>query len=566
MAKRGKTPGKQQLLQLLQRSLQHLNLGVTITDLNGTILFTNDAEAKMHGYEIADLIGQDARIFAPRDLWKGITADQARELSTWQRESINIRKDGTVFPVQIISDVIPDESGNPQAVITICEDLSEKRSSYAAYYDLLTGLPNRMLFMDRLGRSVKRTKRRNDYVFALLYIDLDGFKGINDSSGRRTGDRLLNACARRIEACVRFGDTVAYVGGDEYAVLLEDIRAVEDAMFVANRIQEQLTLPFSISDHDFFITASIGIAKGSSGYDRPEDILRDAGTAMYRAKVQGRARYEFFDETMLTRAMALLPLEISLRRAIEREELQLEYQPYYSLQSQKIEGIEAFLRWDHPERGTVYPEEFTSIAEETSMMAAVGEWVLQKACTQLSAWHQTAPYLTLSLRVTPGEVILQSWGRALIRILKQTGIDPSTLEIQISETGLMQRMDELTPVLDEIRKQGVRLAICNYGTGNSTLEYLKRFKIEGLKLDRAFLQDITANAMEESVARAMITLAHSLKIRVLADGVENEEQLDFLRWHHCDAAQGDLLSPQLSAEKFTQLLTQRREDPRREDA
>ncbi|MCI0411659.1 EAL domain-containing protein [bacterium] len=555
MAKGARKPGKQEVLQLLHRAMDYLNLGVTITSLDGKILYTNQAEAKMHGYEISDLMGKDARIFAPRDLWKGITVDEAREISSWRRESVNIRQDGSIFPVQIISDVIADENGNPQAVITVCEDITDKASLFTAYYDALTGLPNRMLFMDRLGRSVKRTKRRTDYLFALLYIDLDEFKAVNDASGRNIGDRLLVACARRIEASLRFGDTVAHVGGDEFVVLLEDIHAVKDATFVADRVQQHLALPFNINDQDFYVSASIGIAKGSSGYDRPEDILHDANTAMYRAKVLGRNRYELFDDSMLTRAMALLPLELNLRRAIENQELQVEYQPIYSLETGKLEGCEAFLRWHHPERGVVFPEEFVPVAEETGMMAAVGEWLLQKSCNQMKTWHETNPQLKLCSRVTGAEAMQHGWIRTLTRILEQTGISPASLELQINETALMQNAEKMAPILDEVRKKGVQLSISDYGSGHSSLEYLKRFQINSLKLDRAFLRDITQNKQQESVATAMITLAHSLRIRIVAEDVETEDQLAFLRWHHCDAAQGPFFSPPVPAEEFTKLLT-----------
>jgi diguanylate cyclase (GGDEF)-like protein/PAS domain S-box-containing protein len=555
MTNGARKPGKQQILQLLHRAMDHLNLGVTITSLDGKILYTNQAEARMHGYEISDLVGKDARIFAPRDLWKGITLDQAREISSWRRESVNIRKDGTVFPVQIVSDVIADDDGNPQAVITICDDITDRTSSFAAYYDPLTGLPNRTLFMDRLGRSVKRTKRRTDYLFALLYIDLDQFKAVNDASGRDIGDRLLVACARRIEASLRFGDTVAHLGGDEFTVLLEDIRAVKDATFVADRIQQHLALPFNINDQDFYISASIGIAKGSSGYDRPEDILHDSNTAMYRAKVQGKNRYELFDDSMLTRSMALLPLELNLRRAMENQELRVEYQPIYSLESTKLEGCEAFLRWQHPERGLVFPEEFVPLAEETGMMASIGEWLLQQSCAQVKNWQDTIPELKLCIRVTAAETMQHSWIRTLSRILEQTGIPPSTLEIQISEPALMQNAEKITPLLDEVRKKGVQISISDYGSGHSSLEYMQRFQINSLKLDRAFLRDITQNKLQESVATAMITLAHSLRIRIAAEDVESEEQLAFLRWHHCDAAQGPLFSPPVPAEDFVKLLT-----------
>ena len=554
MAKGVRKAGKQQVLQLLSRAMDQLNLGITITDLDGKILYTNPAEGAMHGYDVSDLIGKDARIFAPKDLWKGITSDQARELSSWRRESINIRRDGSIFPVQIISDVITDEAGTPQAVITVCEDITEKFSSSNSYYDPLTGLPNRVLFMDRLGRSVKRTKRRTDYLFALLYIDLDRFKAVNDSAGRSIGDRLLIACARRIEAALRFGDTVAHLAGDEFVALLEDIHSIQDATFVAERIQQHLALPFDIDNQDFYITASIGIAKGASGYDRPEDLMRDANTAMFRAKVLGRARHELFDESMLTRSMALLPLEMSLRRAIEHEELQLQYRPVFSVSSNKLESCEAILRWHHPERGIVYPEEFMSVAEETGMMAAVGEWMLQKAVAQLKIWHQESPELKISVRVTSAELLQRGAVRTLMRHLEQVQIPPQTLELQISETTLMQNPDKLGPLLAEIREKDVQLCLSDYGTGHASLENLRRFKINSLKLDRAFLRDILQNTLDESVATAMITLAHNLRIRVIADGVENEEQWEFLRWHRFDAAQGDLLSPPVSADEISKML------------
>ena len=554
MAKGVRKPGKQQILQLLSLAMDQLNLGVTITSLDGKIIYTNPAEARMHGYQVSDLIGQDARIFAPRDLWKEITSDQVRELSTWRRESVNVRRDGSVFPVQIISDVIADASGTPQAVVTICEDITERHSAGSPFYDRLTGLPNRMLFMDRLGRSVRRTKRRTDYLFALIYIDLDRFKAINDASGTTIGDRLLVACARRIEAALRFGDTVGHMSGDEFAVLLEDIHGIRDATFVAERILQHLALPFEIDSQDFYLSASLGIAKGASGYDRPEDILRDANTAMYRAKVQGRGRYELFDESMLTRAMALLPLEMSLRRAIENQELEILYQPVYSLETKKVEACEAFLRWHHPERGVVFPEDFVTAAEETGMMAAVGEWVLNKAAEQHRVWHRLDPGLNLMVRITGTELLQRGSARMLERILKQTQIDPKNLELQISETTMMENVDRLGPLLDEIREKGVHLCICDYGTGNSSLEYLKRFQVSSLKLDRSFLHDIMHNGLEESVANAMITLAHSLKIRIIADGVENEEQVEFLRWHRCDAAQGDLFGPPVTAEELSRLL------------
>jgi len=258
---------------------------------------------------------------------------------------------------------------------------------------------------------------------------------------------------------------------------------------------------------------------------------------------------------MQTRAMALLPLELSLRRAIEKNEMQLVYQPVYSIDSQKLEACEVFLRWHHPERGIVYPEEFVPVAEETGMMAGVGEWLLQSACKQAKTWQQKSPNLKLLISVTAAELEQNNWIRMLTRILEDTGLNPESLELLIAEKTLMQDGDKILPLLNEIRKQGTRVSIQDYGTAHSSLEYLKRFEINSLKLDRGFLHDMIRNRMEESVGVAMITLAHSARIRVIADGVENDEQLAFLKWHHCDAAQGNLFSPPLSADEFTKLLS-----------
>jgi len=551
MARQADVQGKKEISKLLLRGIDSLNLGITITTFDGKILFTNAAEARMHGFEVKDLLGKDARIFAPRDLWKGITPDQAKEISSWSRESVNIRKDGSVFPVQIVSDVIMDAEGNPEAVITICEDISERRISVGAFYDSLTGLPNRALFMDRLGRSVKRTKRRTDCLFAVIYLDLDRFKAINDVVGFEMADRLLISCSRRIESCLRFGDTVAHLGGDEFAILLEDVRSVNDAVFVADRIQQHLGLPFHIHDEDLYVSASMGIAQGAGGYDRPEDIIRDADTAMYRAKALGRGRQEVFDKSMQTRAMALLPLEMSLRRAIEQQELLVQYQPIHSLESGTLLGCEATIRWIHPERGAVDSGEFLPIAEEAGLAGGINDWLLKTASAQAKQWQQHCPNLILFVQISLSELLSRDWLERLPEILKGPALAPAFLELQITEDQYAGKLDKIGSALNEVQKMGLNISICNYGTGQSSLESLLRFKVNTLKFDRAFLHDMLEDTQHGSVAVATIALAHSMKIRVIADGVENDEQLSFLRWHHCDAAQGKIFGLPMTAEDFS---------------
>ena len=548
------------LTQLMAQAVENMQLGVTITDMNGRILYTNASEGRMHGYRPEELIGNDARIFAPRELWKVMPPERIQELGSWKRESINIRENGAMFPVQIFSNVIPDQDGNPIGVVTVCEDISERQAAQHAFYDSLTGLPNRTLFMDRLGRSIKRIKRRRDYLFALLYLDMDRFKLINDMHGHTFGDRLLNSCARRLEKCLRFGDTVARLGGDKFGILLEDISDFKDAVFIAERVQKQLTSPFDLDGLEVSVTASVGIAQGTSGYDRPEDLLRDADSAMYRAKAMGRDRAEIFDATIHLQGPSHLPLEDSLRNALEQNQFLLHYQPIVSLENGNVVGAEVLLRWNQPERGMVHPDEFIPVAEETGMIAPLGEWVLRNACTQNTIWQQAGLRpICLSLNLSIRQLEMLGFIEFVARVLQEAHFDPSLLQLELSERLAMERMEKLVSPLAELKAMGIRISIDNFGTGYSSLGHLKRFRIDTLKIDRSFIRDLGTDPKDDAFATAVIALAHSLQMRVVAEGVETEEQLAFLRWHHCDEIQGYLFSPPLTVEDFTRLLQDNRQ-------
>jgi diguanylate cyclase (GGDEF)-like protein/PAS domain S-box-containing protein len=457
-----------------------------------------------------------------------------------------------------------DESGKAVRVAGSQTDITDRKQAeeqllHDAFHDALTGLRNRTLFIDRLGRSLRRAKQGNEHTFAVLFLDLDRFKVVNDSLGHLVGDRLLNGIARRLEACLRPGDTVARLGGDEFAILLDEIREVDDAKQVAERIHRKLTLPFQLEGHEVFTTASIGIAVSASHYEQPDDLLRDADMAMYRAKALGKARHEMFDAEMHTRAVAMLQMESELRRAVERQEFLLHYQPIVSLLSGQIIGVEALLRWQHPERGLVFPSEFIPLAEETGLIAALGEWLLRAACAQNKLWHADG---WTSLRVLVNLAARQFQDPdlpALVSdVLHETGLEAPALQLEVTETVAMKNVDRSVATLKALHAMGVRISIDDFGTGYSSLGYLKRFPLHALKIGRSFVRHVTSDPDDAAITAAITALAHSLDLKVVAEGVETDEQLAFLRWQQCDEIQGDLFSPALPVEQFAALLQEGR--------
>lgn len=454
---------------------------------------------------------------------------------------------------------VRDQTGDAYRMAGSQTDITEGKVS-----DPLTGLPNRILFLDRLGRSIERGRRHGD-AFAVLFLDLDRFKLVNDSLGHLVGDRLLMAITDRLERSVRTADTVARVGaehtiarlgGDEFTILLENIKHVSDAVRVAERIQENLRLPFKLDGHELFMSASIGIATSETGYDEPQDLLRDADTAMYRAKALGKARCEVFDAEMRDQAVARLALETDLRRAVERQEFELHYQPIVSFKTGMLAGFEALIRWRHPVRGLVSPACFIPEAEETGLIVPIGSWVLREACRQMRTWHSDVPSaqaLMIHVNLSGKQFVQPDLVAQIAAILRESGLPPSNLTLEITESAIIENPGSVVRLLEQLKSIGVQIAIDDFGTGYSSLSYLHRFPIDSLKIDRSFVSTLASEP--SGIVRAIIGLAHALRLDVVAEGVETAEHLAQLAGLGCEYGQGNLFAAALDADRAKALLS-----------
>jgi diguanylate cyclase (GGDEF)-like protein len=428
---------------------------------------------------------------------------------------------------------------------------------HAAFHDSLTGLPNRAMFTELLKAEIESSKRRDDHLFAVLFLDVDRFKNINDSLGHTHGDLLLVAFAERLERTLRPLDTLARFGGDEFAILLSGMADATDAVRVAQRMQEELTQPFVLHKNSAFATASIGIALSSSGYDRPEDILRDADTAMYRAKENGKARYEVFDHGMHARAVSRLQLESDLRHAIEQNEFCVYYQPIVSLQTGRLAGFEALVRWNHPRRGLVLPADFIPVAEETGLIVPIGEWVLNEACAQVREWQINSPShrsLSLSVNLSARQVAQPDLLERIKGALETSKLNPHYLKLEITESVVMGNAEAAALMFKQLRSLGVQLSIDDFGTGYSSLSYLHRFPLNYLKIDRSFVMRLTTDN-DNAIVRTISTLARNLGMEVIAEGIETEEQYQQLKKLGCEYGQGYLFSRPVNKDAVVHLLT-----------
>jgi diguanylate cyclase (GGDEF)-like protein/PAS domain S-box-containing protein len=477
------------------------------------------------------------------------------------------QRDGSYRWVLVRGLAVRDASNLAYRMAGSMTDITSRKDAEAqllhdAFHDQLTGLPNRALFMDRLGRTIEHTRRREKYFFAVLFLDLDRFKVINDSLGHRVGDRLLVEIARSLHACLRAGDTVARLGGDEFVILLEDISDIHDATRVAKRVQKTLSRPFQVDQHLVFTSASIGIVLSTVGYDTQEDVLRDADIAMYQAKMLGKAQFVIFDTSMRSQAIARLELENDLRHALARRELELHYQPIVALKDEQIIGFEALLRWQHPARGSISPMEFIPIAEETGIIFDVGEWILREACSQMRRWQTEYPGC-MSMKVNVNISQRQFNQPDLFNIVKQTleetGLDANSLNLEITENMLMDNAEEMIARLEQLRALGVGLHIDDFGTGYSSLSYLQRFPIDTLKIDFSFINRIGDNGDGAEIVRTILLLARELGIDAIAEGVETKNQLEQLRLLECEYAQGFYFAKPLQPRLVTGLLSSHQE-------
>ena len=425
-----------------------------------------------------------------------------------------------------------------------------------AHHDALTGLPNRLLFLDRLGQALAQAQRHGCLV-AVMLLDIDRFKAINDSFGHTIGDELLRAFGQRLVECAREGDTVARLGGDEFTVLLPDIRHADHAALVAQKILDALQRPIPLNGHEVFTTTSIGIALHPLDRDS-ETLLTHADTAMYKTKNDGGNGYRFYTAEMVSADLRRLSLESDLRKAIERNELVLHYQPQADIGSGRILGVEALLRWQHPEHGLIPPGDFIPLAEETGLIVPIGEWVLRTACARNRAWqNMNLPALRVAVNISGRQFRQGDFLEMVYAVLEDTGLDSRYLEIELTESILMQDTTATVRILNELSALGVQIAVDDFGTGYSSLSYLKRFPIDMLKIDRSFVRDLTTDPDDAAIVNAVIALSHNLGIKAIAEGVETPEQLDFLYRHGCDAMQGYCLSRPLPAEAFAHFLALR---------
>ena len=482
--------------------------------------------------------------------------------SHFENEYRMLHKNGSYRWVLCRGLAVRDEDGRARRIAGSQSDvthrkLAEAQLAHRAFYDPLTNLPNRALFLDRLRHALRRAGRRRDYLFAVLFLDVDRFKVINDSLGHMSGDRLLVTIARRLELALRPGDSVARLGGDEFTVLLDDIRDAADAEGVADRIHRELMAPFQISGQELYTSCSIGIALSSTGYEKPEDILRDADTAMYRAKSGGRARHAMFDTAMHQRAVLLLQTEADLRRALDRDELRVQYQPIVSLETGRISGVEALVRWEHPERGMVSPGDFVPVAEDSGLIVALDRWVLRHACGEVAEWLKELADpgdFRLNVNLSPRQLGLADMAQHVADVLAETGIPAGSLRLEITETAMMEQHDEALRTLAELKELGVQISIDDFGTGYSSLARLHQFPIDSLKVDRSFVEVMGETGETSRIARTIVLIGRTLGLSVIAEGVETADQLELLRELRCDAAQGYFFSRPLDADVARDLL------------
>ena len=678
-------------LRHLEQVVETMQLGVTVTDLEGRIVYVNPADTANHGYQKEQLLNADVRVYASASRAKPMSLDKIAKMKRWQRESVNLRRGGSSFPVHLMSDMLRDRTGTPIGVVTTCEDITERRRAeealqaseerYAlamrgaddglwdwnleageifysarwksmlgygehqignspdhwlsrvhpedlprlktelrahrdgetsrfqcehrvldgsgkyrwveargiaerspeghpyriagaltditerktveerlakeALYDSLTGLPNRAFLADLLERAFQQLKRREGYRFGLLFLDLDGFKEVNDALGHAAGDELLAEVARRLREAIRPGDVAARVAGDEFCVLLDDLRDSADTTRVAERVRELLARPVDIEGHSVRTSASIGIAVSDDEVSSPDELIHFADTAMYRAKARGAGLFEVYDRSMHARAVALFQMEGDLKSALQKGQLRLVYQPVVALDTGRVRGLEALVRWDHPVRGELKPEAFVPLADTTGLIVPLGWWVLEEASKRMAGWIRSFPGAadtTVSVNLSGRQLMEPDLVPRISQIIQAAELDPGNLQLEISEAALMERADANAVTIGTLRELGVRVQIDDFGTGTSSLAYLKRFHVSTLKIDGSFIRQMDGAAEQPALIQAVITLARDLEIDVVAEGIETAEQSKRLQSLQCGQGQGYHYSRPLAPNAVAEIL------------
>jgi diguanylate cyclase (GGDEF)-like protein/PAS domain S-box-containing protein len=550
-----------------QVTLNSIGDAVACTDILGNITFLNLVAEKMTGWSVQAAAGLPmAEVLRIVDATSRETTPNPMEMALGRNRTVHlpsncilIRRDGFETPIEDCVSPIHDRDGQATGAVIVFRDVSAARAmalqmAHSAQHDFLTGLPNRMLFTDRVTQAIALAERHVKKV-GVLFLDLDGFKHINDSLGHPFGDKLLQSIVKRLLDCVRGSDTVSRQGGDEFVVLLSEMEQSEDAALTAGRMLKAVAEAHPIDQHDLHVTTSIGVSVYPDDGLDAETLIKNADTAMYQAKENGRQSYQFFKPAMNVRAVERQSIEESLRRALERNEFALHYQPKINLRTREITGAEALIRWTHPIRGPVPPGQFIPVAEDCGLILPIGQWVLREACKQARAWLDAGlPLATMAVNISAMEFRDDNFLENVFATLKDTRLDPRALELELTESVLMKRAESTASVLKTLRARGVQVAVDDFGTGYSSLSYLRKFPIDALKIDQSFVRQITTVPDETTIVTAVISMGRSLKLRVVAEGVETQQELEFLQAQQCDEAQGYYFSRPVVAQQFAQLL------------
>jgi diguanylate cyclase (GGDEF)-like protein/PAS domain S-box-containing protein len=556
-----KTLGQITFAEIARKVMEHTSEGIIVTDLKGNILLANPAFEVVTGYSVDEVIGKNPNILQSglhdaefyEKMWNDITNN-----GFWKGEIWNKRKDGELFVEWLTISSVKDKEGNITNYVAVFSDITEQKSNIEqlkrlAHYDLLTGVPNRYLFTKRLENLIQTSSRYNQQ-FALLFLDLDRFKYINDTLGHQAGDLLLQKVAQRLKGILRKKDTIARIGGDEFVIILPNLKHIREAVQTAEMIIEALKSSFFLNGQEVYISTSIGISFYPYDGEDIETLVRNADRAMYQAKKSGKNHFELYHSELYTNDKETLLLENSMRKAIERNEFQLYYQPQIHTRTKQICGVEALIRWKHPERGFVSPAEFIPIAEESGLIVPISEWVLMKACEDLKKLHLDYPYLKMSVNISALFFQQNDFIKMLERIVEKTNINPRFLELELTESTIMPNARQSIEQLVKIKQIGLKIAVDDFGTGFSSLSYLHQFPIDILKIDQSFIKHLSTYQDDASIVTAIIQMAHNLRLSVVAEGVETEKQFKFLQKQGCDYVQGYYFSKPVPFHELKELL------------